>query len=410
MATNTPRIIELARIISGSVAKIQDALTARNLPSPSFDEDAPMISIPPDLSDVQDTILDASAEIHDLRLQPINLIHKYGGHNNMVSLQAISRHNIARLVPVGGRISFDEIAQETGLGPVMTRRMLRHAMSMRLFCGPEPDVVAHTKASKALRDPTLIVDAATRWPDSQDPKESALALMNNGRGEFYDIIASDPKRAMRFSGSMKTFANSPAYDPRFIVENYHWGFLKPGAHIVDMGGARGHIAVAIARRFPSLKVTVQDLGRVIEGAEADVPPELRDHVHFMEHNLFEPQPVHGADFYYIRWVLHNWSDQNAIKLLRALVPILRKGSRVIINETYMPEPRKVALWRERNLRSVDLNMGAIFNARERTVAEWQAVIAEADARFRFKQVVQPKGSALAIMEVLWDDGNVDLGM
>lgn len=111
---------------------------------------------------------------------------------------------------------------------------------------------------------------------------------------------------------MKTFANSPAYDPRFIVENYDWGSLGPEAHVVDMGGARGHIAVAIASRFPGLRATVQDLGRVVNGADDDVPQDLRDRVVFMEHNLFQPQPVQGADVYYIRWVLHNWSDKNAI--------------------------------------------------------------------------------------------------
>lgn len=140
----------------------------------------------------------------------------------------------------------------------------------------------------------------------------ALALANDGRGGFYDIIANDAARAARFSGTMKTFANSPAYNPKFIVEHYDWGSLGPNAHIVDMGGARGHIAIAITSRFLGLRVTVQDLGQVIKGAEKEVPPELHNRVVFMEHNLFRPQPVHGADVYYIRWVLHNWSDENAL--------------------------------------------------------------------------------------------------
>ncbi|KAI1443858.1 S-adenosyl-L-methionine-dependent methyltransferase [Annulohypoxylon stygium] len=425
MEITTPRIVQLVRILSDSVTEVQAALAKKGHPSPSFDEDAPA-SIPPELSDLQDKILDASAELHDLFLQPINLIHKYGAHNNMVCLQAISRFDIANLVPERGRISFDDIAKTTGLGPIMTRRMLRHAMTMRVFQEPEPDMVAHTKASKALTDidtsnwlkggckemwsaALKMVEAATRWPDSQDPKESALALANDGRGGFYDIIANDAARAARFSGTMKTFANSPAYNPKFIVEHYDWGSLGPNAHIVDMGGARGHIAIAITSRFLGLRVTVQDLGQVIKGAEKEVPPELHNRVVFMEHNLFRPQPVHGADVYYIRWVLHNWSDENALNLLRALTPVLKTGSRVVINETCMPEPRKIPLWRERNLRSADLNMGAIFNARERSVAEWKALITEADARFQLKQVIQPKGSALAIMEVRWD-GNADAGV
>jgi hypothetical protein len=50
-------------------------------------------------------------------------------------------------------------------------------------------------------------------------------------------------------------------------------------------------------------------------------------------------------------------------------------------------------------------MGALFNARERTVNEWRALVTEADTRFQLKQVIQPKGSTLAIMEVVWGGGD-----
>ena len=51
----------------------------------------------------------------------------------------------------------------------------------------------------------------------------ALALTNHERGGFDDITASDAARAMRFSSTLKTFAKSPAYDPRFIVEVFERG-------------------------------------------------------------------------------------------------------------------------------------------------------------------------------------------
>jgi hypothetical protein len=53
----------------------------------------------------------------------------------------------------------------------------------------------------------------------------------------------------------------------------------------------------------------------------------------------------------------------------------------------------------------DLNMGAAFNARERTVSEWKILLREADPRFLLKSVVEPPGSALGIIEVVWNDPN-----
>lgn len=48
-------------------------------------------------------------------------------------------------------------------------------------------------------------------------------------------------------------------------------------------------------------------------------------------------------------------------------------------------------------------MGAVFNARERTVEEWRSLLVEADPRFSLENAVQPKGSALSILDVVWND-------
>lgn len=72
------RIHQLAEIISNSVAKIQAGMSAKNLPSPSFDEDAPP-SLPLELGDAQDAVLDATAELRDLLMEPMILIHGHGG-------------------------------------------------------------------------------------------------------------------------------------------------------------------------------------------------------------------------------------------------------------------------------------------------------------------------------------------
>lgn len=46
-------------------------------------------------------------------------------------------------------------------------------------------------------------------------------------------------------------------------------------------------------------------------------------------------------------------------------------------------------------------MGAYFNAQERDIHEWTALLAEADPRFDVKGVILPSGSALSIIEVVW---------
>ncbi len=48
-------------------------------------------------------------------------------------------------------------------------------------------------------------------------------------------------------------------------------------------------------------------------------------------------------------------------------------------------------------------MGAAFNSRERTASEWKILIEDADPRYVVRRVIEPKGSALGILEAVWDN-------
>ncbi|KAK4172414.1 6-hydroxytryprostatin B O-methyltransferase [Triangularia setosa] len=434
MATNavhaTTRIIHLAQAISESVAKINEVLSIQGLPTPSFDEDFPANILPTEALDARDAVLDATAELHDLLLGPLHLVKMHAGSNNSVCMQAIARYGIANIVPPGGQSSFKEIGKQSGLGEQMVRRLLRHAMTMRIFCEPEPGVVAHTQASRMLASPqmrawmtigtgemwpaaTKLLDALEKWPGSQEPNETAFSLSQNTTQSIYEVVGSSPERGARFAQAMEIWATRPDYAPSHVVEGYVWESIpssNPGGriHLVDVGGAQGHVACALAKRYPSLEIVVQDMDKVIEGAELALPEDLarQKRIRFMAHDLFAPQTV-AADAFFFRWILHNWADKYCVAILRAHVPALRPGARLIIMDTCMPEPGEdslgtVPVWVERDLRAEDLNMATIFNARERTLGEWKALFAQADAGFKLEGVTKPKGSALTIMEVVWE--------
>lgn len=72
----TPRIVELAAQISTSVAQLQERLSAQGAPTPSFAEEGPE-SLPPGVSHLKDAILDATAALHELLMDPLALIHKF---------------------------------------------------------------------------------------------------------------------------------------------------------------------------------------------------------------------------------------------------------------------------------------------------------------------------------------------
>ena len=63
---------------------------------------------------------------------------------------------MAKSFSVGQQMTFEDIARKSSLSEKITRRLLRHGMAARLFCEPEPGLVAHTGLTKALAEDETI--------------------------------------------------------------------------------------------------------------------------------------------------------------------------------------------------------------------------------------------------------------
>lgn len=64
----------------------------------------------------------------------------------------IIRFNIFEHVPLGGQVSFEQLAASTGIPLGDIKRILRVAMTSWVFSEPSPNMVAHTASSRELRE------------------------------------------------------------------------------------------------------------------------------------------------------------------------------------------------------------------------------------------------------------------
>ncbi|CAN8104537.1 unnamed protein product [Discula destructiva] len=414
-----PRIVQLANVISASTTKIQEVLTAKNLPSPSFDEDY-HFELHPEAAEAHDAVLDATAELHDLLSDPHYHLYRHAGHNNLVCLRAIAEFRIADMVPPNDSISYSDIAKRTPMTEALTTRLLRHAMTMRIFCekSDEPGMVAHTAVSKLLHTTAndyllgiaenswpaaaKTVDALEKWPRSEEPNETGYCLAKDTMTSMYDVFYESPESVTRWAEGMRAYAARPQFGVSWLANYFDWASLGQ-AQVVDVGGAQGHISIGLAKLFPHLTFIVQDLEKMIQAAKApEEDLELRQRVRFMAHDFFGPQPVKDAEVYLIRMVFHNWSNKYCLRILHGLVPALKFGAKIIIQDNFMPEPGTVAQWKEKRLRANDINMTSLFNAQERTVAEMKSLLQQADSRFSLRNAITPTGSGLTMLEVVWE--------
>lgn len=148
---------------------------------------------------------------------------------------------------------------------------------------------------------------------------------------------------------MQAFGEGPDITPAFLVDNYPWSSLGAST-VVDLGGSNGSVSIAIAQAHPALKFVVQDRADVIEAAkQSKLPEDVAGRVDLMAHDFFTEQPIE-ADVYLFRYIFHNWPDAYAVKILRQLLPVLKPGATVLVNDHLLPEPNTASLTTEREVR------------------------------------------------------------
>ncbi|TVY21688.1 O-methyltransferase aurJ [Lachnellula arida] len=413
------RITELAANIKEETIKLEGYLEAEGLPSPSFAPDFPAkLELSDSAAASMQQIIEAADELHSLLLGPLRyILHQLDGTHNLISLHAVNRFKIFSRFPVGQEISFTEVAAKCKMDEESMRRILQHAITNNIFAQPKIDFISHTSVSRSLAHipmlsdwvtvsceemwapTTKVVDALVKWPASAEPTETAFNLASGVEKSFFQELGSSPERIERFSRAMGLFKVMPGFETSLVTEATLW---HSGTRtVVDVGGADGAVAYELARKFPSMRIIVQDLPNVVENAKSMRNTDLLSQVTFQSHDFFCEQPVHGSDVYIFRMIFHDWSDKFCIRILQQLVPALKPGATLLINDFCIPNPGTTSKYQERLARCHDLSMKAMFNGKERNKTEWETLLWKADSRFEIVSVAQLPSSPLALFEVAW---------
>ncbi|KAI3735703.1 hypothetical protein L6452_15211 [Arctium lappa] len=111
-----------------------------------------------------------------------------------------------------------------------------------------------------------------------------------------------------------------------ILKCYH-GFDKL-KHLVDVGGGLGVTLNMIISKYPTINGINFDLRHVIQ--HAPLYPGIKHVGGDMFHDI--PQ----GDAIFMKWILHDWSDDHCIKLLKNCYKALPDDGKVIVVEAILP--------------------------------------------------------------------------
>lgn len=135
--------------------------------------------------------------------------------------------------------------------------------------------------------------------------------------------------------------------------------------LVDVGGGLGHSVRFITSHYPTIKGINFDLPHVIENA----PPTPG--VEHIGGDMFESVPKGDAIF--IKWILHDWSDERCLILLKNCYMALPENGKVIVVEAIVNDEPETTIF-ARAITQVDLLMMTQNpGGKERSKREFEAL-------------------------------------
>lgn len=138
--------------------------------------------------------------------------------------------------------------------------------------------------------------------------------------------------------------------------------------LVDLGGATGHLALAALERYPQLSAAVFDLPEVLAIARQ----HTGDRVELIAGDFFA-DPLPEADLYALGKILHDWREPKISALLQKIFERLPSGGALLLAEMLLADDKSGPA----AVHMQSLNMLVCTEGRERTLAEYAALLQEA---------------------------------
>jgi acetylserotonin N-methyltransferase len=141
-------------------------------------------------------------------------------------------------------------------------------------------------------------------------------------------------------------------------------------HMLDLGGATGHLAIAACERYPGLRATVFDLPEVVEATQTYLRScSSSARVGAMTGDFFN-DPLPEADLFALGRILHDWPEAKIRLLLAKIYQRLPAGGGILIAEKLLDEDRSGPT----SALLQSLNMLVCTEGKERTLSEYRELL------------------------------------
>ncbi|KAI7783826.1 hypothetical protein LA080_011299 [Diaporthe eres] len=421
----TPSLVEQANAILQAATQLQQQLDDHGLLQPSLEvggrKDWHDAAGNPEILKTRSLLLNASQTMLNLAYGPIDAMSALTGPEvcKLEVMRTLDALGVPQAVPLHADIRLAELASTLGVNESLLYRHLQFAFLLGMFYEPREGFVANTNLSTALVDfsPYIKMRLSPLFIKGVNKVPEAIKLSRTESGIITCELADSRHRTMwqmleedypegqgmkLFSAVMETtllYSMGPTLSP--YIHGFDWDSFGTGT-VIDVGGGSGLVEINLVKKFPNLDFVIQDLPTNAEPAQALITQhEAQDRIKFQPHDFFQPQPTQGTPpkAYLLSRVLHDWQDDDCIKILRNLLPAMEThGTKLLVCERMLPDrPGEIYNHIEQLLRTRDMIMFTLYGGGERSLRDWVELFRKADARLKLESVKQPLNSVASFL-------------
>jgi ubiquinone/menaquinone biosynthesis C-methylase UbiE len=274
-----------------------------------------------------------------------------------------------------GAKTAEELAALTGTHARSLYRLLRALSSSGVFREDHEHRFSLTALSDSLRDEAPDSVAGLAWVRGDWQYRAWGDLLHNVRtgetafehvfGEpLFDFLRHSPEKAALFDRAM---VGVHGRETEALLSSFDFSNIRV---LADIGGGNGSVLTAILRKYPAMRAILFDRADVVDRARAELDTTgLSDRLQFMAGDFFQSVPS-GADAYFLRHIIHDWQDEQAITILRNCRAVMPDSGQLFLAEFILPEGPEPfdGKW-------FDLAMMVVTGGQERTAAEYAHLLA-----------------------------------
>lgn len=298
---------------------------------------------------------------------PQQMFQLIGGYWVTQIVATIARFNVADALAAGPRTAAD-VASEVGADPAALHRILRAAALVgvlsdeagRFSLTPLGETL-RSNVPGSLRDMAVMQASPGHWLpfgriDEVVRTGKSIARATLG-GELWEYYNAHPEEGEVFSRAMTNLSA--------LVGHLLTAHVKTeGKRVVDVGGAHGTLLSALVAADPGATGVLLDLPHVVETARGSIAARgLADRIECVAGDFFAAVP--SGDFYVLKQILHDWNDDECVKILTRCAESAKPGARLLVVEMLLGVPGPAPL--------ADVVMLVLHPGRERTEAEMAAL-------------------------------------